>query len=247
MEGPDATWRAAAATAWERDWPRGWYVEHVAETGSTNADLVERALHGAPARTVLAADHQHAGRGRLGRQWTAPPGANLLASILWRESLDRPHRLTQRIGLAAAAVVERLAGITVDLKWPNDLLVGGAKLAGILAQAGGRGGTVEFVVVGIGVNVGWAPDGAARTGEGTTPAEVLAGILGELDALPEDHFTMYRKRLSTLGQRVRVELPGEVAVGIAADVSADGALLVDTGERVRRIDSGDVVHLRPGE
>lgn len=245
MEGPDATWRAAAAAAWERNWPPGWLVGHVAETGSTNADLVERALHGAPARTVVAADHQRAGRGRLGRQWTAPAGTNLLASILWRESLDRPHRLTQRVALAAATAVERLAGIEVGLKWPNDLLVGQAKLAGILAQAGGEPGAVDFVVVGIGVNVGWAPEGAARTGPVTTPAELLAGILTELDALGADHFPAYRRRLVTIGQRVRAELPGEVVVGIAVDVGADGALYVDPGDGPRRIDSGDVVHLRP--
>ena len=110
-------------------------MRRVAETGSTNADLLAAAAGGAPHGTVLVTDHQTAGKGRLGRVWDAPPGANLLVSVLFRHGFDptRPHELTQRVAVAAARAAERVAGVVPDLKWPNDLLIDGAKLAGILA------------------------------------------------------------------------------------------------------------------
>src|SRR3954467_10569212 len=117
-------------------WPPGWNVTWVAETGSTNADLVAAAMADAPDRTVLATDHQTAGRGRLDRRWDAPPGSNLLVSMLLRHVPDDPHVLSQRVALAAVAACRREADVQVTIKWPNDLLLDGAKLAGILAQAG---------------------------------------------------------------------------------------------------------------
>ena len=142
-----------------RDWPARWSVSVVAETGSTNADLLAWAARGAADRTVLVARHQTAGRGRLDRRWDAPAGANLLVSLLFREIPETPHVLTQRVGLAAIAACEEVAGVSPVLKWPNDLLLDGAKLAGVLAQA--HLGPEPAVVVGIGLNVGWAPEGAA--------------------------------------------------------------------------------------
>ncbi len=126
------------------------------------------------------------------------------------------------------------------------MLVGDAKLAGILAQAGGRAGAVEFVVVGVGVNVGWAPPEAVRA-DGTTPPALLAAVLDELDLLPGDHLGEYRRRLGTLGRQVRVELAAETFVGEAVDVDPDGALRVISDGRLRRVAAGDVVHLRLGE
>src|SRR4051812_44839290 len=101
------------------DWPAGWHVEWVAETGSTNADLVAAGQAGSPDRTVRAADHQTAGRGRLDRRWDAPAGANLLVSILLRGMPEHPHELTQRVALAAAAACRECAGVEPTLKWPN--------------------------------------------------------------------------------------------------------------------------------
>ncbi len=182
-----------------------WHVNVVDETGSTNADLLAAALAGAPDRSVLAARHQTAGRGRLDRAWVAPPGANLLVSMLFRTVPAHPHELTQRVALAARDAAERVAGVHAGLKWPNDLLVDGAKLAGVLAQAGVVEGRLEHVVVGIGLNVGWAPDGGARLGEGIDPLVVLDALLVAFDALPADVHERYRASLVTLGQRVRVE------------------------------------------
>ena len=225
-----------------------WHVEWVAETGSTNADLLAAGAAGAPDRTVLAADHQTAGRGRLDRRWEAPPAANLLATLLLRHVPAHPHELTQRVALAAAIACERTAAVSPTLKWPNDLLLDGAKLAGVLAQAGDG-----FVVVGIGLNVGWAPPDATRLGDGVTPRQVLDALLAAFDELAPmaargDITELYRSRLATIGQHVRVELPGDrVITGRAVDVEPDGRLvMLDDCAITHRIDTGDMVHLRPG-
>ncbi|MEY2402245.1 MAG: BirA family transcriptional regulator [Ilumatobacteraceae bacterium] len=220
-----------------------WLITTVDETGSTNADLLTAAAAGAPDRSVLRARHQTAGRGRLDRQWIAPPGANLLVSLLFRDVPEHAHQLTQRVALAGVAACAAIAGVSPELKWPNDLLLDGRKLAGVLAQAGGDG--PAYVVVGIGLNVGWAPDGAARLGEGYDPGEVLALMLDAYDRLPADTTEMYRSALATIGQHVRVELAGSAVSGRALDVLPDGRLVVlDDCGITHRFDTGDVVHLR---
>jgi BirA family biotin operon repressor/biotin-[acetyl-CoA-carboxylase] ligase len=232
-------------------WPDGWHVEWVAETGSTNADLLVAGSAGAPDRTVLAADLQTAGRGRFDRRWDAPTGTNLLVSLLLRDVPQQPHELTQRVALAALVAVKRVAGVDAVLKWPNDVLVDEAKLAGILAQTGPSPtdprGPKAFVVVGIGVNIGWAPEGAARLGTGVERRQVLAELLIAFDELPVDVSALYREHLATIGQEVRVEFGDDrVLVGRAIGVETDGRLIVlDECATTHRIDSGDVVHLRP--
>jgi BirA family biotin operon repressor/biotin-[acetyl-CoA-carboxylase] ligase len=226
------------------EWPAGWHVRVVDETGSTNSDLLAAAAAGAPDRSVLAARHQTAGRGRLDRRWEAPAGANLLVSLLFTEVPDHPHELTQRVALAAAIAAERVAGVRPALKWPNDLLVDGAKLAGVLAQAAANLGR-RVVVVGIGVNVGWAPPEAARLGADVQPMALLCELLRAYDELPVDVWPVYRDRLSTLGRQVRVELADGELVGHALDVERDGRLVVlDECGISHRVDTGDVVHLR---
>ncbi|MET0145986.1 MAG: biotin--[acetyl-CoA-carboxylase] ligase [Ilumatobacteraceae bacterium] len=221
-------------------WPAGWHVERVATTGSTNSDLLAAAGR-LPDRSVLVADHQTAGKGRLDRRWDAPPGVNLLASMLFHVVPDDPGELTRRVGLAAVAACRQVAGADVALKWPNDLLVGDAKLAGILAERGPTGA----VVVGIGLNVGWAPDGAARLGEDVDRLDVLRALLAAYDALPADIGPAYRGALGTLGRAVRVEQPSGVLEGRAVDVGADGQLVVlDACGVSHRLAVGDVVHLR---
>lgn len=245
MDTPNANQRAT------------WHITWVKETGSTNADLLEMAASGAPDRSVLRTDHQTAGKGRLGRQWEAPPGENLLVSILFRQIPDHLHVLTQMVTLAASRVAHSV-GVSAQLKWPNDLLVDNKKLAGLLAQAGGRtdSGRPEYVVAGIGVNVGWAPpEAASLRGSGwsrqISPAEFLDEMLGHLDALlsidDNARHQAYKDALSTLGKRVRVELPnGEDLIGHALDVERDGRLVVvDECAVSHRIDTADVVHLRP--
>jgi BirA family biotin operon repressor/biotin-[acetyl-CoA-carboxylase] ligase len=235
-------------------WPPGWDVRHVAETGSTNADLIEGVRAGTAAdRTVLAADHQRAGRGRLDRRWDAPVGANLLVSLVVAPIPAVAAEVTHRVGLAAVAAVRRFVRPevvrSVGLKWPNDVLLEERKLAGILAQ---RVPDRDAVVVGLGLNVGWSPEGAAAVGAHSgaghlEPARVLHAVLEELDALPADTHDLYVEHLLTIGRSVRVELPGDSAplVGRAVGVDDSGRLMVldAVGER-HHLDVGDVVHVR---
>ncbi|MEN9505913.1 MAG: hypothetical protein RI958_1839 [Actinomycetota bacterium] len=253
MDASDATWHASTVPAGPPvTWPSGWTVEVVDETGSTNADLLSAAAEArAPDRAVLVARHQRAGRGRLDRRWEAPAGANLLVSLLFRTVPEHPHELTQRVALAAAIASERLSSTRPVLKWPNDLLVVGpdgtaAKLAGVLAEAGTAGGSVTHVVVGLGLNVGWAPEGAALLGRGLDPLVLLAEMLAVYDSLPDDVYPVYCAALHTLGKRVRVERAGSTLEGRAIDVGRDGRLeVLDDCAVTHRVDVGDVIHLRP--
>ncbi len=242
--------------SWAGPWPAGWTVEHVAGTGSTNTDLLATA-GGRPDRSVLVADHQSAGRGRLDRSWTAPAGANLLVSLLFRpgaggggeDDAGRAGELVRRVSLAALDACRAVvAGDSVAgdfaLKWPNDLLLGGAKLAGVLAQRDAAGD----VVVGLGLNVGWCPPGAARLGPGVSRPALLAELLAAFDRLPPDpagRHARYRAELATLGRPVRVERPNGTVAGRAIDVEPDGRLVVlDDCGVTHRFDVGDVTHLR---
>lgn len=226
---------------WDRGWPPGWTVEYVAVTASTNTDLIETAFE-RPDRSVRATGHQTAGRGRMDRRWDAPPDTNLLVSILSHRVPEHAIDLTRRMALAACVAVAEVAGVEAHLKWPNDILVGDQKLAGILAQRHPQGP----VVVGMGLNVQWAPDGAARLGDDVRPPDVLEALLRAYDELPSDLAPTYRDRLVTLGRAVRVHRPGgEVLDGRAVDVDPDGRLVViDDCAVTHRFDAADVVHLR---
>ena len=233
-------------------WPNGWWVSAVAETGSTNADLLASAHGGAAHHSVLVAEFQSAGKGRLDRTWVAEPGSNLLVSLLFRfaDTIERPtHQFTQMVGMAAALASEQLVAVKPQMKWPNDLLIDGKKVSGILAQ-----GAADFVVVGIGVNVGWAPPDAvslnteSRSAQ-TTPTELLRTMLGHIDVLealdPTQLHARYVSHLTTLGQEVRVEMAEHVVTGRASNVLMDGRLeVIDDKGRTHQIDTGDVVHLR---
>jgi len=239
-----------------------WSVTRVAETGSTNDDLAVAARAGAPDRTVLVADHQTAGRGRLGRRWEAPPGANLLVSVLVRPvsppAAERLHGVTQAMALAARAACADIAGFTPTLKWPNDLQVDDHKLAGILAEAVADGGRVAAVVVGMGVNVAWPEqatvDAISVAAAAARPVDrdaLLDALLRHLDRRlvqwehdPDTLGHDYRAALGTIGRRVRVETPSAVLEGVAIDVRPGGQLVVEADGTRHEIGAGDVIHLR---
>lgn len=247
------------STAWaDVVWPSGWSVNFVDETGSTNTDLLAAVERGEVGdRVVLAAGHQTAGRGRLDRRWDAPPGANLLTSIAFTTEPDPSFPFMAMVSLAAIDAIEHLAGASFEqrlgLKWPNDLLLDGRKLAGVLAQ---RGSATGATIVGIGVNVSWAPDDKGCVWRDlevrTTPVAMLLAMLAALDEMmsridSRAHVaSRYRQRLLTLGQIIRIELPGDRSVnGTAIDVDDDGRLLIDVDGTVETFDVGDVVHARP--
>jgi BirA family transcriptional regulator, biotin operon repressor / biotin---[acetyl-CoA-carboxylase] ligase len=249
-------------------------LDVVASTGSTNADLLARA--GAdpavPEGQVLVAEEQTAGRGRLGRTWTSAPGASLMFSVLLRPaavSAGRRGWLSLLTGVAVASAVRSVTGGTVDavLKWPNDVLVGERKLAGILAE---QSPDNAAVVIGAGVNVATpadalpvSPSGIPATSllvEGASVArdalllEVLrqferwyVAFRADPDPVRTGLLDAYRPLCATLGREVRVELPvGRFVTGTATDLDPDGRLLVadDSGSRPMAISAGDVVHLR---
>ncbi|MEU6284810.1 biotin--[acetyl-CoA-carboxylase] ligase [Streptomyces sp. NPDC047028] len=247
-------------------------VDVVQRTGSTNSDLVARAVAGEVEEgAVLVAEEQTAGRGRLDRQWTAPPRSGLFFSVLLRPvevPVARWGWLPLLTGVAVATGLSRAAGVDTALKWPNDLLVtvGGEerKAGGILAEAAGEGG----VVVGVGLNVTLraeelpvpAAGSLALAGAvGTDRDPLLRAVLRSLeswygrwraaagDPLVSGLQEAYVAGCATLGRTVRAELPGERAVvGEAVAVDGDGRLVIATEEGVREpVGAGDIVHLRP--
>ena len=248
----------------------------VSETGSTNTDLLEAARGGAPSGTVLVTDHQSAGRGRRGRGWEDPPGSSLLVSVLLRPGPTVPpdgaHVLTMATALSVADAAADVAGLVVDIKWPNDLVVDGdgpagyRKVAGILAESIVTGGAIDAVVVGCGLNVNWPPAASlpAELAERATALNHLAGRdldRSELLAAWLEHLDRrwlailggqgdtvvdeYRRRLATLGREVLVESTDRTIRGRASDVLADGRLVVGSGGSAITVAVGDVVHLRP--
>jgi len=234
-------------------------IEVVPETGSTNADLLAAAETGNE-RTVLVAESQNSGRGRLGRTWITPPGVALTFSVLLRPDLPVAKRgwLPLITGIAAASAVRAVSGLEAQLKWPNDVLIAHRKTAGILAEAAG-----PFVVIGTGINVsttqdelpppgpgGLPPTSLAVAGaDGVTREALLIALLTELERLysagPQWH-EEYLRWSATIGTAVRVELPGDRALtGTATGIDEDGRLLLDTGNgEPVAVSAGDVVHLR---
>jgi BirA family transcriptional regulator, biotin operon repressor / biotin---[acetyl-CoA-carboxylase] ligase len=227
------------------------------EIDSTNAEALRLASAGEPHGLVVVADAQSAGRGRLGRSWRSEPGASLLASWLIRPALE-PERLpllSLIAGVAAARAASAAAGVEVRLKWPNDLMLGGRKLGGILSESDGKGA----VVVGLGLNVRQEsfPDEIRETATslaaagGRTPARAwllaatLSGFGARMDA-PQDAMDDYRAMCDTIGGRVRVERNDAAPIeGEAVDVADDGALVLETATGREIVAAGDVVHLRP--
>jgi BirA family biotin operon repressor/biotin-[acetyl-CoA-carboxylase] ligase len=239
-------------------------VRTYAELESTNTALVEEARSGAAEGLVLVADHQTAGRGRLGRTWSAQPGTALLVSVLLRPPLpiDEVPVVLMAAGLAACDGVEAAAGFRPGLKWPNDLVVGDRKLAGLLTEA--TGGADPGVVLGLGINVGAAAYPPELAGEATSceemasrpvdRGELLVSFLTALEsryaavlsAGREATLAAYRSDSATIGRRVRVELTsGPALEGNASRLADDGQLVVvDDAGAEHMVSVGDVKHLR---
>ena len=265
MEDPAgrADRRPLDAAALQRVLP-GWArVEVVDEVGSTNAVVADRARAGAAEGLVVAAEHQTSGQGRLGRVWESPRHAGLTFSVLLHPAVadSRWTWLPLLAGVAVAEAVTAVGGPRCALKWPNDVLVDGYKVAGVLAERldTPRG---PAAVVGVGLNVCQTsaelpvPTAGSLAGLGFEVDRTLV-LQSVLERLHEEYVgwaqdpTTLRERYlgwsGTVGQAVRVELPGGVLEGTAVDVDADGALVVASGPRRTAVTAGDVVHLRPRE
>jgi BirA family biotin operon repressor/biotin-[acetyl-CoA-carboxylase] ligase len=230
------------------------------EIGSTNTRAVTLARAGAAGGTAVLAEYQTEGRGRLGRRWHSPAGSALLMSIILRPHVapQQAHRVMMVCSMAAIDAIEQTCGLCAQVKWPNDIVIGGKKLGGMLAEMGLRDGVLDYVVVGLGLNVNLDP---AAVPEAMTPPTSLQAELGHtvsrLDLLVallramEDlcdrmaggwsPHELWRRSLVTLGQRVQAGTPEEVIEGWAEDVDADGALLLRVADgSLRRLLVGDV-------
>ncbi len=230
-------------------------------TASTNDEARRLAEEGTPDGTLVIADYQTAGRGRSDRRWEAPPGSSLLMSLVFRPTLA-PHqvqRLTMICGLAVVDVLETKYGLTPTLKWPNDVLLGDAKVGGILTEIVMAGDRVECVITGIGLNVNLDPAElpAGLLMEATSLSQALGRSVARLPLLwallrqvelrytelgaghsPHDEWV---RRLGTLGRPVAVNTGSVVLEGVAEGVDSDGALLVRQADgQLHTVVAGDV-------
>jgi len=240
-------------------------IEIVGETRSTNADLLARAASGEDIDgVVLIAEHQSAGRGRLGRTWVAAPRAQLAFSVGVDASAVPTERwgwLTLATGIGVVDAVAKHTGVQVRLKWPNDVLARGAKLAGILAEVASP---APVVVVGVGLNVTLSSEEAGQPtatslfdlgAEAPDRDRLANGLLVELSARIADWragegaaaglAADYHDRSATIGMQVRVVMPGgDELTGTAVGVDDQGRLVIDSEGRTSTVSAGDVVHLR---
>lgn len=231
---------------------------YVTQTASTQDVARAEAERDAPEGTAVLAEEQTGGRGRLGRPWVSPAGKNLYLTLVMRPPARHLRILSIVAPLAVAEALEGATRLTCRVKWPNDVLVGGRKIAGVLTETTLAGGAVKYALVGMGVNVnldvGAVPEIAdtatsvrRELGRDVSREEVLAALLNTFEARYSDAqegdaaFRAWRSRLETLGQRVRATLGERVEEGIAEDVDAQGSLLIrrDDGS-LATVEAGDV-------
>jgi BirA family biotin operon repressor/biotin-[acetyl-CoA-carboxylase] ligase len=241
--------------------PIGSVIAFRPRVSSTNDVVKQLACAGAAEGLVVVADYQSEGRGRRDRKWYAPPGSSLLLSVLFRPSLapGAVQQITMLCGLSVVDAIEEVTGQRASLKWPNDVLLEGAKLGGILTEVALSGQTVEYVVVGIGLNV--------NLSSGDLPSSILTAatslseavrsrvsrwqLLGALvSSLTERYqalgsaaspYAEWTERLANMGEQVSISDADGSFQGIAEGVDSDGALRVRLGNgRIRRVLAGDV-------
>lgn len=245
----------------------GTEFHYFAEIGSTNSYARWLAEQGAREGELVIAESQTDGRGRLGRHWVSPPNVNLYFSLILRPKLA-PARAPQITLMAAVALVEALQPflpVAPIIKWPNDILVDGKKLAGILTEMSCGPERVDFVILGIGVNINYPPDlmpkeirqratsVLAERQKKIRREDFLQRLIHDLDRcygeIEEVGFGALAPRWEAYfglrGQRVRIELLDQVMVGTAKGIDQDGALLLedDRGE-VQRVIAGDVTPVK---
>jgi BirA family transcriptional regulator, biotin operon repressor / biotin---[acetyl-CoA-carboxylase] ligase len=229
---------------------------------STNTQAKELASAAAPEGTLVIAEEQTAGRGRMGRRWLSPPYANLLFSLLLRPAVqvDRVFTLTMTFALSAIEALEACTSISPGIKWPNDLYVNHRKLGGILTEFSVVSGAVEYVILGFGLNVNWNPGAdeemlypatsvEAETGSRVSRTALLAAILrtferSYIDLLtngPDPLQQRWNKRCLILGEWVEIETPDGRICGRALGIDREGALMVmDQEGRETAVRCGDV-------
>jgi BirA family biotin operon repressor/biotin-[acetyl-CoA-carboxylase] ligase len=236
-------------------------------TDSTNVKAFELALHGAPEGTVVVAEGQRKGKGRLGRHWESPKGVNIYTSIILRPKMapSLASQITMLAAVATARAIEKTARILPDIKWPNDVLIRNRKAAGILTEIDSEADIVNFIVLGIGIDVNMEPSAlppdvakvATSLKNETGRAFERVPIVQELYRQLERWYDIFKKegfgpiiteweRLSIMaGKHVKVSFLKETREGIALGLDTDGALLLrlPTG-KIERVVAGDVTMVR---
>jgi BirA family transcriptional regulator, biotin operon repressor / biotin---[acetyl-CoA-carboxylase] ligase len=236
-----------------------------AEIDSTNTRARELAEEGAPEGTLVVAEHQSRGRGRMDRGWVSPPGENLLFSLLLRPDLT-PRETFSLIMLASVSLcraVQTETGLEAGIKWPNDIYLNGKKLAGILAEFAADSDRVNHIIIGLGVNVNWSPPQlppgsqpatslGQEAGRKISRVNLLAGFLNQVEGLYREakrqgYQSLRREwdRLSLVTNRpVRIETGQETWQGLARGIDAQGGLIVSLADGQERLFYSGDVHLR---
>ena len=237
---------------------RAFFYEDSA--GSTMELARQHAERGAPDGAVAIAEEQTAGRGRLGRAWVSPPGVNLYFTIILRPELDHLRQLAVIAPLAVCQAIEETTALLPRIKWPNDVVINGRKVCGVLPASELQDDRVLYALVGIGINVNLDASAHEEISAIATSLrqelrhevsreEVLAATLNHFETLyrslrrGEVVSVAWKQRLDTLGQPVRVETAGGVSeTGVAVDADSDGSLILrrDDGSHVR-VDAGEAL------
>lgn len=236
-------------------------------TDSTNTKAFELAMHGAPEGTLVVAESQRKGKGRLGRRWESPKEVNIYTSIILRPRIapSSASQITLLAAVAAARAIEKTTKILPDIKWPNDLLIKRKKVAGILMELDSEADMVNFIVLGIGIDVNMEPTSlppdvarVATSLKNETGRKLeRVPVIQELCRQIEKWYEIFKKegfgpviteweRLSIMaGKYVRVSFLNETKEGVALGLDTDGALLLrlPTG-RIERVVAGDVTMVR---
>ena len=229
---------------------------------STNTLAKALAVQGAPEGTLVLAEEQRAGRGRMGRRWVSPGYMNLLFSLLLRPNIhkDQVFVTTMILALATIEAIKSRTGLTSTIKWPNDIFVAGKKLGGILTEFSLTQEEIDYVVLGLGLNVNWSPDQTeavsnlatsilAETGSEISRNDLLVAILRifeiyyqeVLSGQIEDFYRTWNEASMIIGRNVEIVSPRERTQGKALRIDRNGALVIedDTGKE-QKIISGEV-------
>ncbi len=234
-------------------------IHYFSEIGSTMDAARELAKKGAKEGTIVIAEVQTHGRGRLSREWLSPKGG-IYFTIILRPRISPVYapRINLMISIAVATTIRKLFGIKAGLKWPNDVLIEGRKVCGVLAEMNAEMDVINFVNVGIGINANTSVPRFEKTatslkdalGRQISRKEFLRVLLREIEGwqallMKEDLLEEWRKLSITLNKKMKVIAPGEVIVGRAIDIDATGALIIKESDgSLRKAMAGDCIHLR---
>ena len=236
-----------------------WSFEILPETDSTNNYAKELAITGKRNKTVVITEKQSGGRGRLGRPFYSPEGNGLYMSVLFRPEInvDSATLITSFTAVAVAEAVEKLSGQDVNIKWVNDVYMNGKKICGILTEAGFdfEGGTVDYAVIGIGINVlgtdfpdeliNIATSIEKETGLKISRNDLAAEVLNNLENMSngikdKKYLDIYRKKSNVIGKRIKVTYGSQVFYAEALDINENAALIVKTDNGIKILNSGEV-------